>query len=702
MSLLEQKRLQWAKERAQIKAEWNPWGRPGCGAPLAMGNASCQPVLDWSSTSKVSPHAISPDSTKVIGDSGRRLPPLPLTLQSFNSKVGVGPNFSSPLLFGLGSEPAFPNGKFEEEQKQNDEISEYHELTHNEINRRKSSTIHNPLSLEPSEGRQTPGSLSPSFSVTLPLGSHTSLPALDCLENAAIPRSFLRGANIPLDPEVRAELELKRRKQREQQLAIQTQLEEKQRRIREEKERIRREEAKEEEQFIEMNQKLLQQQILEEEQRIKVKFSPVVQPKQPDTQSSRNLAQSNQEVQSIPTPPAVGDSQSISSKSGLSDTNTDVSKAPIQIPRVASPYIENRLLTPTKYRGTDLPRECGTQTDTYLSNKKDVAIDTEKEVLVQEEVNRKSKSDGKSNKQKQERNHEVKYKPKWGAHQSQKAYQRQSDKDVLNRRLEEMRQKRLREEALIQLNQPQVGSNRTRSSARHQRYLLARETISPLSASSSYSNSPPNLLPRQSSTDSTTAYDSSTESYMRRQRRQWDSPRGDELPNFYTQPLAGRRNSRSQSSAGLDTPDIRTPMRISRDISPSAPVIPAWNSTIDLYQHSQPIAKNRMHNSLENVRINHDNNLLYVKNNVGPGGRMSDAWSTQSMPVDRYLLDFVPYSRSSVILGDGTSRSAPFVHNRILQQLSTIRQGLLMKQKQMEHFLNAGREFSLPDKTYGT
>lgn len=768
MSLIEQKRLQWAREKAQmqVNSEWSPWGRPGCGAPMTVGTGNRMPI-DWNIANKGSTQSIRLAGN---GESGRTLllPPLPQT-NSVPKKLPSALRSSLTLSYSPGSDAVYISAKEEERRKWLEELDRQREEQRlrrllEQDSLQSSQTGSDRLSVSsPSPPSRTPVSLPLSFSPTLPPVAEHGLDSLNnspiaCMETVTIQRSFMRGANVPLDADTKADLEKKRQKQREQQLAIEAQLEEKQRRLEEEKRRLQMEERREDERITREQQMMEQQKLMEENKFRQVKSKRTVsatditatldsEPSSPHNQQVPTYSEETApEVQVDPPPspqPLVSD-ETIEPVEGVVRTEQRRGARG----RVASPYTENRVLTPTKYRGYELgsypPRECGTQTDSSLPRKKDVGIDADG-TGRDKDPSRSSRSDGKNGKKKNDannNNNNEANRPKWGSNHTEKFYVKQSEKDPKyessRRRLQEMRRKRLEQEAVIQCSQPLVG---TRSSAKHQRQLLAKEVNSPMTHRS---GSP--VLYRHSSAESPYLDDGNLESAVRRQRRQWDSPRTDEIPNFYTQPhqLPARRNSRSSTrSVTTGTPDGRSPLKANHDIYVGTPMhnnngggaLSSWNSVTELRTQSPPVPaiRNRVQ-SLENVHLTVDDSSTTERPSMPPVEESKSQFSTNmdkivaevsslvDEDIQRRKSNMSASSRYSTendgVYRPSQQRSLNLIENhpnpsagnklkqqwpqrsKILEQLSAIRQGLFKKQQELEAFLNVTEDSSKNDKMF--
>lgn len=253
-SKLAQKQLQWERERAEMQ-DWNPWGRPGGGAPRCQPVAAVPPrtdaqVLRVQATTAASSTGAYPSRVP----SPPSLPQLPLNGRGMSPTLvrRVPPYLRSQLPFG----PSYEMQQDEKEEAKRRWLQEL-ECQREESQRRRLENRHASLS----NGSCWADSES--------LGSEKATrPGEDCSDSVW---SVSRGQGY--QPSLSSKMSVsdeKRIKALEYQRAIQAQMQEKQQRLRAEREaRIR--EEQEQERRLEEDRRKLEIEYQEEQRRLREK-----------------------------------------------------------------------------------------------------------------------------------------------------------------------------------------------------------------------------------------------------------------------------------------------------------------------------------------------------------------------------------------------------------------------------------------------
>ncbi|XP_052780199.1 trichohyalin-like isoform X3 [Mya arenaria] len=312
MTLAEKKRLEWDRERVESKqlshtGDYDPWGRPGAGAPLRTrsghvaadykgrqdmmhtstiveeGEASEQGTRQEERGSR--PRGRSPPTQKHRAHSP---PSQQLTQQgSSGAKDDVPHAMRSSFVLGQGA----PNNNHLESAKERERKKWLAELEQQIEEKRLKDLSGKPRADEetwadklghshrpthfPDQPRDPGGggaavnaSVDGAIGSLLPLESHRDVhSAPDGNQDG---QSHIRGQNVPLDPTTKKELEDKRRRYLEHQDAVKAQVEEKERQRRQAREAKLREDM-EEERKLQDERNLLKTQFEMEQQKSKQK-----------------------------------------------------------------------------------------------------------------------------------------------------------------------------------------------------------------------------------------------------------------------------------------------------------------------------------------------------------------------------------------------------------------------------------------------
>ncbi|GAB6033514.1 hypothetical protein CHUAL_013393 [Chamberlinius hualienensis] len=592
MSLLEQKRLQWASEKEQLQ-EWNPWGKPGCGAPVISYTSSTvthstqqQQLTVWSQnfpksenypTDISTPLHISCTPSDFIGRAERnRLPPippssvtpgvigqrsLPSTVPSSSMEYHNNP-FIYTYAYDLWREEAKKQWLQELEKQREEQRSK-------KLNKTGISNSTNDINCVSSPSKVNLSNTScdqPNGFSGLPSVVTATSPVSAVDGQPWTNKGFVRGANVPVDPITQSELELKRAKAIEQQQIIQKQIEDRRLLKEEEKAEKKRRELEDE---MRLSKENFMPSIINNNQIKKVEM------KDSDKVAAVNVVAPQQTSFCLPD---VLDGAVIKSSTLESKISEEVSShandrvngtAKVKNEKYISceeeePYVVNRVLTPTKYRENPIKyRDFATQTDFPTSDgfplRKDAATSTKDNKLKQ--INQKgiktktesgniSKTKAKNTKDRSPVRKSTDKNSKEQKNSMAKVSKRSSRIDSYDSNVKNQVTKQSEHQLKSNRSQKSVGSgsstaqqqqsahrSRSRSSAEYQKKIIADETEAQ-NILQRRSLSPLMSYSRLTATGSSSTCDegdlSSFPRQTRRKRRQWESPGRDEVPHFYT------------------------------------------------------------------------------------------------------------------------------------------------------------------------
>ncbi|KAF8766803.1 hypothetical protein HNY73_019832 [Argiope bruennichi] len=295
LSKVEQKRLQWEKERAEM-IDWNPWGKPGAGAPpkktqvVAPITTRTNNQLLMVQTSGAMPYTSSVPSgvPSCLPSPNCRILPNALDHSTFlpNNYTSVAqpikpvpPVFKSSIAFGNSENELVSSDSYKREQwlkelgYQREEQRRYQEQI-----QMSQMSDHHWINKEDTE----------SISISV---DGSILPGANDIPR----RNYMRGQGFTLDPVSAALAEERRLKAQEYQHAIRMQMEEKQRRQQAERERKKQEEEAEERR-LEAERARIQAEYEEEQQRLKQK-AEIEEKKQQALISAMQIAQAQAEME---------------------------------------------------------------------------------------------------------------------------------------------------------------------------------------------------------------------------------------------------------------------------------------------------------------------------------------------------------------------------------------------------------------------
>ncbi|XP_052284957.1 trichohyalin-like isoform X3 [Dreissena polymorpha] len=310
MTLAEKKRLEWEKDRVETVAlqqhvgNYDPWGRPGAGAPLRtksghvvadykgrqelLQNASEQ-AAQQESSGPSAPRVEDKGTSRKVGRRPRsRSPAAPApsapTQQPLGHQAGVPLTMRSSFVLGQAAPDInlLESAKERERKKWRAELEQQiEEKRQRDLNRprendetwaEKFGRDHRPIPFpeqtrDPGGGGADMNTSADGGGGLLPLESHRDTSSAP---EQGQEQSYLRGQNVPLDPATKREVEEKRRRYLEHQAAVRAQVEEKERQKRVERERKQREDM-EEERKLQAERDALKSQFELEQQKIKQK-----------------------------------------------------------------------------------------------------------------------------------------------------------------------------------------------------------------------------------------------------------------------------------------------------------------------------------------------------------------------------------------------------------------------------------------------
>ncbi|KAJ8301970.1 LOW QUALITY PROTEIN: hypothetical protein KUTeg_020957 [Tegillarca granosa] len=369
LTLAEKKKEQWARERAESKINevaYTPWGKPGAGAPIrtdsgkvAADYKSRQDQLIRKSYERDENKEERPYKATTNEEVRSKRDPSPPTQNQQNNQwlspqQDLPAAMRSSFLFGqVGDDDLFKKKKEEErrlwleeldKQRQEKKLRQSNDkgLEEKETWADKFTLDYKPAGLPEQTQRAAPA--------TDDTGRVSSAPTqVPGQEN----QSFIRGQNVILDPVTIKEMEEKRKRHLEHQQAVMEQVQEKQRQKQQERERKMREDM-EEEMKLQRERDKLQQQLDSEQQKARNReLTPRIPPAthiEPTYIPGLNLDNNSPRIlQTV-----------------MTNNDRDVQLSHYQ------PYTENRTLTPSQYRHPSKGhiidplsprREFGTQTE---------------------------------------------------------------------------------------------------------------------------------------------------------------------------------------------------------------------------------------------------------------------------------------------------------------------------------------------------
>ncbi|XP_035214435.1 uncharacterized protein LOC118188176 isoform X2 [Stegodyphus dumicola] len=799
LSKVEQKRLQWEKERAEM-IDWNPWGKPGAGAP-AKKTQIVAPITPRANNQllMVQTSAAMPYTSSVPAGISSCLPSpnvyrnLPNALEHNNflpnknftnySCVAqpikpVPPVFKSSIAFGndVGESGTSEQYKRHQWLREMDYQREEH--------RRYQEQLHMSQVSDPSWNNHLKEDIE-SISVSV---DGSVLPGATELSK----RTYMRGQGFQLDPVSAALAEERRQKAQEYQQAIRLQMEEKKRRLQAERERKKREEEAEEKR-LEAERARIQAEYEEEQKRIKQKAEieekkhqalvTAVQQAQAQAEMEKKsrkiqkllpLSHENQESNissdqkdgnndvlsltnnldsNLVISTNANDSKENISTCSLKSSNsplknepepkhdTDCKKelgvqtVPVSDSEKSSVYVVDRVLTPSIFRvraKAGHRRDFGTQTDIHYgkysvddaesteSNSSSFHSPVAKRVIrVQHNKPYKAQrrpqcSDGLT----------VNDRPKWGVNQPSKSYVRMTERDphfTKRKRMQELRKQHwARELAAQKANQtsrrstvtsyPNLCSRRAASSSDctlgYSSSDFETRSYRPFRSNSTPRYHQPSAFRSECGSAETIAYFSYSPSHNSRLPRSLlhrrESQSSDNLPSIIggSEPSPSRRidSFPLPSCGGASLPPMRRKWHSQETFYPvtnchtfSPPHVPGvYPRTLGESFHYELIPPHPPQRRKWSDQESFDLESV-VRSRVAEGSRASSAESSEKSEAASASSAGSSRGKSAnqnplvcpeVVTGRPTPRQ-----DRILQNLSSLRQGLLKKQKELENLI---------------
>ncbi|XP_023228013.1 trichohyalin-like [Centruroides sculpturatus] len=742
MSRLDQKRLQWEKERAEMQ-EWNPWGKPGAGAPRNRHSAS--QGLSKTESQVLVVHSTSNSSYPTPCRSSLSSPFHMYKSPNDTPQGSQSPNLttiSQSLMKTFRNSLSFSQNNIDEQEGRKEQwIQEIGGEKH--IIEENKHFLPRSLDISSMDDQKT-------------INTHNS--TNQYIEDHINPneeRIFLRGQGLHVHPDDAAIIQERRQKALDCQREVKQQIEEKRQKEREQRERKLLEEQ-EEEKRLEEERALMQKEYEEEQRRLKEKEEQEERKRklliaameeaqasaeaakraskaQRSQKSSSEICLRSSEDSVFNIDKALSENEE-SKITKLSPQKTIYSKQNDNVTNSCSEkfrefsvqttdtsethgYIENRILTPTVVRmrekAKNKNREFGTQTDfayvnQWIADDGDSALSTSSS-LLSIGPSRKNRIQHNKPTKASQKNYEYLQQPvKWGVPPQQKPFVKMSERDPhypKRKKLLELRRQHWEREMA---NQKTLSQSR---SIFPQPYKSrnAKITSSDGSLSSSeteekyhYNNSQHvSKLVRKNRQEN---YNSADDIIVRSGDKETnkgfysDSPTESKLPGRLTQSTDNLLTQFSESWP------IRTHSRNfsyldGRSHHPS--MRKKWHSQ-ETFMPRSPIFMPHLCSSPPVPAVQKRIGYKYSSGDSYHAPRRK--WSDQ----ESYKLESIPSSsikRNSLIngnengVGDEKPDGDPLVHpeivtrrptprqDKILMQLSSLRQGLLLKQQELENLL---------------
>ncbi|XP_076358665.1 uncharacterized protein LOC143251156 isoform X2 [Tachypleus tridentatus] len=808
LSKVEQKRLQWEKEREEMQL-YDPWGKPGAGAPFKRHNSVAVVGPTPSSQLVIVPTSCNQSSHSSACTSGGP------SIAGYASPSQTYSRHIPPTL--INSLPFAPNSNnmagedLEQQQrewvqvleKQREEQRQRRALEHQQnlmspspegawFNGFKDTTDAHPSLLSGRSARLA----SSDVTVQLPVG-FSQKEAQDCsLLSPNVPerehsdqRNFVRGKGLSQVKDVLLQSDERRKKALEYQRAIEAQMEEKRRKQHEEKKR-RVLEEQEEEKRLAQERARLQEQYEEEQKKIKTKEEQEERKRQvllnavnqaqaaaeadkkarkaqrlgrqkvvsdSEETNSLNHYQAQNNHSNNPKDGALSDSEVIrNSDSPLNASRSEIEDSTEKTPRytqqmarvqpvqtvehqwvsennltqdtsgsinrefavqtthstsatvVHSPYIENRILTPSKLRLRAkqvqlLGREFGTQTETDISEKwltdnADADSTTSSEVhSYRKKFHRVQHSKPtKASRKIFERNFDdPRDRPKWNANQPEKSFVKMTERDPnfhRRKKMQELRKQhwereRAYQEAMAEARRSVISTRKIKKNMHFSQAPLSSEGEGGQESSSDIDNRPAPFY--QSNFPPVCAIRKDLLPSHTHPGLVGDFNREDCGPAANNQILSsGYFSDNAYNRKPSETPEFppirrrwysqenfNPPPPVIEDPRPTSPPVPAVKKKLmgsSMEELSSGFTPRRKWSDQGNFNLGD----MAISQPVAHRRTSQDSRS-DLVPEDPLKGD--PLVNPETVTGRPTPRQ-----DRILQQLSSLRQGLIEKQKELE------------------
>ncbi|GFU23256.1 CCDC66 domain-containing protein [Nephila pilipes] len=790
LSKVEQKRLQWEKERAEM-IDWNPWGKPGAGAPakktqvVAPITSRTNNQLLMVQTSGAMPYTNSVPSgiPSCLPSPNCRILPNALDHSTFlppnytsvaQSVKPVPPVFKSSIAFGNTDSELVSSDNFKREQW-------LRELEYQREEQRRYQEQIQMSQMAESQWMNKEDTESISVSV-----DGSVVPGANEIHR----RSYMRGQGFTLDPVAAALAEERRMKAQEYQQAIRLQMEEKQQRQQAEREKKKQEEEAEEKR-LEAERARIQAEYEEEQLRLKQKAemeekkhqalitavqqaqvqaemekkSRKIQKLLPMQSENQETSKKSEQIESLsnsmesqlkmenniksskiePSNSSIQYNSKNKESSSLVESDCElvdkkelgVQTMPVSDSEKSSVYVVDRVLTPSIFRvraRAGCAREFGTQTDIHYgkytgedaesteSNTSSFHSPVAKRIVrVQHSKPYKAQRRPQCNE-----NVPANERPKWGVNQPSKSYVRMTERDPhfsKRKKMQELRKQHWARELAAQ----KANDSSRKSILSSYPSLRGRRAASSSDCTLGYSSSEfetrsyrqirSNSTPRYQqpsgfrsdcgSAETIAYFNYSPPSHNNRFSRSFlhrrDSQSSDNLPSIIggSEPSPSRRIDRyaAPSCGGSSLPPMRRKWHSQETFHPSAnyhifspPHVPGVypRTLVEPFRYELPpplTTQRRKWSDQESFDLE-----SVVRSKVAEGSRASSAESSEKSETasvssagsskTKSPLTQNPLVCPEVVTGRPTPRQ-----DRILQNLSSLRQGLIKKQKELESLI---------------
>ncbi|OWF39338.1 Coiled-coil domain-containing protein 66 [Mizuhopecten yessoensis] len=413
LTLAEKKKLQWERDRLELEKQYDPWGRPGAGAPIRTksGNVVADYKTRQEETLRASMEEMEVKKQEQKEALIREMEKNEPTPKAKASQNNVPHAMRSSFMFGQVAPDSnqFENTKEFERQQWLQELDKQKEEKRLRQNNSKANTAnqetwadkftyHKPAGY-PDQLREPPAGYPDPFSPrdkTLDGGRVNSAPSH--IPDKDEDMTHIRGQNVFMDPVTRNELEEKRKRLLEHQQAVMEQVQQKQREKQRERE-LKLQEDMEGEIKLQAERDRIQRQFDQEQTKIKMKEVRRQQEvdqlkmamdeahesalREKITRRMQHLEEGGHDTTHL--------KATLQAKLTPRNNNPSTHVQPEYVPGLSlelsprtgpthrshreaqildnAPYIENRVLTPSRFRhGIDASREFGTQTVEFGTN----------------------------------------------------------------------------------------------------------------------------------------------------------------------------------------------------------------------------------------------------------------------------------------------------------------------------------------------
>ncbi|XP_069100936.1 coiled-coil domain-containing protein 66-like isoform X3 [Argopecten irradians] len=287
LTLAERKKLQWEKDRIELAKQYDPWGRPGAGAPIRTksGNVAADYKTRQEETLRASYEEIEKKKNEQKEALIREMEKVDSQPKVNTSSQNVPHAMRSSFMFGQAAPDSdqFENTKEIERRKWLEELDKQKEEKRlRQLNSKanyatqetwadKFTSNYKPAGIQ-DQLKETPGgqNLYSPRDKTLDNGRVNSAPTHVPDNKDEDDKTHIRGQNVFIDPVTKRELEEKRKRLLEHQQAVMEQVQQKQREKQRERE-LKMQEDMEEERKLQAERDRIQRQFEQEQNKIKMK-----------------------------------------------------------------------------------------------------------------------------------------------------------------------------------------------------------------------------------------------------------------------------------------------------------------------------------------------------------------------------------------------------------------------------------------------